>query len=62
MKMKRILSRFITITIIIVGIVAYARVFANTAVMDPSFDTGLPVGFNTTVYTIAKQSDGKIIV
>jgi hypothetical protein len=61
MKMKRILSRFITITII-VGIVAYARVFANTAVMDPSFDTGLPVGFNTTVYTIAKQSDGKIIV
>ncbi len=30
--------------------------------MDPSFDTGLPVGFNTTVYTIAKQSDGKIIV
>ena len=29
---------------------------------DPSFDTGIPVGFNSIVQTIALQSDGKILV
>jgi putative heme iron utilization protein len=33
-----------------------------TGIRDASFDTGVPVGFNNDVRTLALQSDGKIIV
>ncbi|MEY3471260.1 MAG: hypothetical protein RLZZ223_610 [Candidatus Parcubacteria bacterium] len=32
------------------------------AAKDPAFDTGIPVGFNNPVNTLALQSDGKILV
>jgi len=61
-KMKRILFQYFITSALILSLGIYAQVFANTASIDPSFDTWLPVGFNNTVQTIAIQNDGKFLV
>ena len=37
-------------------------VFASSAAMDSSFNTGIPIGFNNDVKSTVLQSDGKIII
>jgi len=45
----------------VMTILPYMNVFANQASMDPSFDTGTPIGFNWSVKSMVTQDDGKII-
>jgi len=39
-----------------------SQVSANPADVDPGFDTGIPIGFNADIKSIARQSDGKLII
>ncbi|HBB04575.1 TPA: hypothetical protein DCZ39_06920 [Patescibacteria group bacterium] len=60
--MKKNFLKFLTLSVTAIGALLFFQTFANQALMDPSFDTSIvPVGFNNTVQTVAKQSDGKII-
>jgi len=44
------------------GFLSNLWVFAYQGQIDPSFDTGVPVGFDNTVNALLVQSDGKILV
>lgn len=60
--MKKNLLRFLMLVIIAMIISIYTNVFANQASVDPSFDTGVPIGFDGPIYTMATQSDGRTII
>ncbi|MEI6773955.1 MAG: hypothetical protein WCL18_03980 [bacterium] len=60
--MKKNLAKSLAILMTIVSIVVISNVSANSASMDPIFDTGLPVGFDNTVKTFATQTNGKTLV
>ena len=59
--MKKLLVKSFAIIMSILTILPYAGVFANQASMDNRFDTKMPVGFDSTVYAVTIQDDGKII-
>ena len=60
--MKKFLFRSLTLIMVILGVFSVTQVSANPASIDSSFSVKAPVGFLGTVYAMATQSNGKIIV
>ena len=60
--MKKSLLKFLPGLLTVLAVLWTAQAFASSADMDPSFNTGIPIGFDNYPTAIAAQADGKIVV
>lgn len=60
-SVKKLITKTFALFVMILGATLFTQVSANSADINPIFDTRTPVGFNNIVYSLMTQNDGKIL-